>query len=177
MAKLSYGDLSINSKVATSNSGLSLEEMLGKGEKKYPSEENIKNDSKINKAITVNKNTDGSIKYTFDNIYEDKELISVAKDYYTNRDSEVYDDKTGGSKETTIFNTTTKIKAKQDKPESKAEFTPRRRGRAPTDKGKNTGRKDLLVAVKAAFWLLLILIGGLGVLYGFEGLNNFLNKF
>ena len=33
MTKLSYGDLSINSKVATSNSGLSLEEMLGKGEK------------------------------------------------------------------------------------------------------------------------------------------------
>jgi len=43
MTKLSFGDLSINSKVATSNSGLSLEEMLGKGEKKYPSEENIKN--------------------------------------------------------------------------------------------------------------------------------------
>ena len=94
MTKLSYGDLSINSKVATSNSGLSLEEMLGKGEKKYPSEENIKNNNKINTAITVNKNTDGSVKYTFDNIYEDKELISVAKDYYTNRDSEVYDDKT-----------------------------------------------------------------------------------
>ena len=66
MTKLSYGDLSINSKVATSNSGLSLEEMLGKGEKKYPSEKNIKNNNKINTAITVNKNTDGSIKYTFD---------------------------------------------------------------------------------------------------------------
>jgi hypothetical protein len=25
--------------------------------------------------------------------------------------------------------------------------------------------------------LLLILVGGLGALYGFEGLNNFLNKF
>ena len=91
--------------------------------------------------------------------------------------SEVYDDKTGGSKETTIFNTTTKIKTKQSQPEEKAEITSRRRGRPTRDKVKNTGRKDLLVAVKAAFWLLLILIGGLGVLYGFEGLNNFLNKF
>ena len=98
MTKLSYGDLSINSKVATSNSGLSLSEMLGKGEKSYPTEENIKNNNKINTAITVNKNTDGSVKYTFDNIYEDKELISVAKDYYTNRDSEVYDDKTAVDK-------------------------------------------------------------------------------
>ena len=94
MTKLSFGDLSINSKVATSNSSLSLEEMLGKGEKKYPSKENIKNNNKINTAIKLDTNEDGSIKYTFDNIYEDKELAAVAKDYYTNRDSEVYDDKT-----------------------------------------------------------------------------------
>ena len=94
MTKLSFGDLSINSKIATINSSLSLEEMLGKGEKKYPTEENIKNNNKINTAITLDTNTDGSTKYTFDNIYEDKELTAVAKDYYTNRDSEVYDDKT-----------------------------------------------------------------------------------
>jgi hypothetical protein len=98
MTKLSFGDLSINSKVATSNSSLSLEEMLGKGEKKYPSEENIKNNNKINTAIKLDTNEDGSIKYTFDNIYEDKELAAVAKDYYTNRDGEVYDDKTAVDK-------------------------------------------------------------------------------
>ena len=98
MTKLSFGDLSINSKVATSNSSLSLEEMLGKGEKKYPTEENIKNNNKINTAIKLDTNEDGSIKYTFDNIYEDKELAAVAKDYYTNRDSEVYDDKTAVDK-------------------------------------------------------------------------------
>ena len=120
-----------------------------------------------------------------DTIYSDRdEAIEAARNLHgaphidgAKVISEVYDDKTGGSKETTIFNTTTKIKAKQGQPESKADITPRRRGRPPTDKGKNTGRKDLLVAVKAAFWLLLILIGGLGALYGFEGLNNFLNKF
>ena len=80
MTKLSFGDLSINSKVATNNSGLSLEEMLGKGEKKYPTEESIKNNDKINTAIKLDTDTDGSIKYTFDNIYEDKELAAVAKD-------------------------------------------------------------------------------------------------
>ncbi len=93
MTKLSYGDLSINSKVATSNSSLSLEEMLGKGEKNYPTKENIKNNNKINTAIQLDTNTDGSIKYTFDNIYEDKELTAVAKDYYTNKDGIAYDDK------------------------------------------------------------------------------------
>ena len=98
MTKLSFGDLSINSKVATSNSSLSLEEMLGKGEKKYPTKENIKNNNKINTAIQLDTNEDGSIKYTFDNIYEDKELAAVAKDYYTNRDGEVYDDKTAVDK-------------------------------------------------------------------------------
>jgi len=94
-----------------------------------------------------------------DTIYSDRdEAIEAARNLHGDPHidgakviSEVYDDKTGGSKE--------------------------RRGRPPTDKGKNTGRKDLLVAVKAAFWLLLILVGGLGALYGFEGLNNFLNKF
>ena len=93
MTKLSYGDLSINSKVATSNSSLSLEEMLGKGEKNYPTKENIKNNNKINTAIQLDTNEDGSIKYTFDNIYEDKELTAVAKDYYTNKDGIAYDDK------------------------------------------------------------------------------------
>ena len=98
MTKLSYGDLTINSKVAAGNSGFTYEELLGKSEKLNPSEENIKNNNKINTAIKLDTNTDGSIKYTFDNIYEDKELAAVAKDYYTNRDGEVYDDKTAVDK-------------------------------------------------------------------------------
>ena len=91
MAKLSFGDLSLNSQVSTSKPN--VEDMLKKIEKSYPEEENIKNDTSINNAIPINKNKDGSVKYTFDNIYEDKELTAIAKDYYTHRDDEVYSDR------------------------------------------------------------------------------------
>jgi hypothetical protein len=72
MPKLSFGDLSINSQVGGSK--LSAEDMLNNIEKSFPTEETVKNNTSIKNAITVNKNQDGSLKYTFDNIYEDKEL-------------------------------------------------------------------------------------------------------
>ncbi len=99
MAKLSLGDYGINTQVADNSLGLgyTLEEMLEKGEKKYPSVENVEqtiaSNPSINNAIAIQRNQDGSLKYTFDNIYENKQLVSVAKDYYTNRDGRVYDDK------------------------------------------------------------------------------------
>ena len=74
MTKLSYGDLTINSKVSNGGGGFTYEELLGKSEISNPSKETIKNNNKINTAIKLDTNTDGSIKYTFDNIYEDKEL-------------------------------------------------------------------------------------------------------
>lgn len=92
MSKLSFGDLSINSQVGGSK--LSPEEMINNMEKSYSSEDIIKSNPNIKNAITINKNQDGSLKYTFDNIYEDKELAEIAKDYYTNRDEQVYDNKT-----------------------------------------------------------------------------------
>ena len=90
MAKLSYGDLSINSLVPSNDASTSVEEMLNNIERSFPTEENIKSDTSIKNAIPINKNQDGSLKYTFDNIYEDKELAAVAKDYYTNRDEQTY---------------------------------------------------------------------------------------
>jgi hypothetical protein len=96
MPKLSFGDLSINSQVGGSK--LSAEDMLNNIEKSFPTEETVKNNTSIKNAITVNKNQDGSLKYTFDNIYKDKELAEVAKDYYTNRDEQVYDTKTAVDK-------------------------------------------------------------------------------
>jgi len=92
MAKLSFGDLSINSQVSNTNK-LSAEDILNNIEKSYPSEENIKSNTSIKNAIPINKNQDGSFKYTFDNIYEDRELAEIAKDYYTNRDQQVYNTK------------------------------------------------------------------------------------
>ena len=94
MAKLSYGDLSNNSLVPNNDSSVSVEEMLKKIENSFPTEETVKSNPNIKNAITINKNQDGSLKYTFDNIYEDKELAEIAKDYYTNRDEQVYDNKT-----------------------------------------------------------------------------------
>ena len=99
MAKLSLGDYGINTQVADNSlgSGYTLEEMIEKGEKKYPSiettEQTITANPSINNAIAIQRNQDGSLKYTFDNIYDNKQLVSVAKDYYTNRDGKVYDDK------------------------------------------------------------------------------------
>ena len=39
-------------------------------------------DEKKTTAIPLNRESDGSIKYTFDNIYDDKQLVSTIKDYY-----------------------------------------------------------------------------------------------
>jgi hypothetical protein len=98
MAKLSYGDLSNNSLVPNNDSSASVEEMLKKIENSFPTEETVKSNPNIKNAITINKNQDGSLKYTFDNIYKDKELAEIAKDYYTNRDEQVYDNKTAVDK-------------------------------------------------------------------------------
>ena len=65
MAKLSYGDLSINSLVPSNDASTSVEEMLNNIERSFPTEENIKSDTSIKNAIPINKNQDGSLKYTF----------------------------------------------------------------------------------------------------------------
>jgi len=102
MTKLSYGDLGVNEKSFYGNKSMERGsfglEQMNKNEKNFLTPEKIKKDPSINNAIVVNKGSDNSIKYTFDNIYEDKELISVAKDYYANRDKEVYDNKTAVDK-------------------------------------------------------------------------------
>ncbi len=102
MTKLSYGDLGVNEKSFYGNKSMERGsfglEQMNQNEKNFLTPEKIKKDPSINNAIVVNKGSDNSIKYTFDNIYEDKELISVAKDYYANRDKEVYDNKTAVDK-------------------------------------------------------------------------------
>ena len=41
-------------------------------------------------AFEIGKDNDGSIKYTFDTIYDDKQLIKIARDYYSARDDKDY---------------------------------------------------------------------------------------
>ena len=43
--------------------------------------------------VAIAKNDDGSIKWTFDNIYENKDLASVAKDYYGTKNNRNYTDR------------------------------------------------------------------------------------
>ena len=95
MTKLSLGDFVINQQTQENASGkaLTLEDFKNTEENKLLDEEKIKNNPSINNAIAIQKNQDGSLKYTFDNIYENKQLISVAKDYYKNRDGQTYNDK------------------------------------------------------------------------------------
>ena len=56
----------------------------------------IVKDNNINNIIPIQKNDDNSLKYTFDNIYENKQLAAVAKSYYTNRDGEGFEDGVDG---------------------------------------------------------------------------------
>ena len=95
MEKLSLGDFSINDEVAKNKvaTGITFEELLERDKKYNTKKEDIVNDPTINNAIPIQFNTDGSLKYTFDNIYENKQLSSVAKDYYKNRDDVNLNDK------------------------------------------------------------------------------------
>ena len=88
MSKLSLGDYTVNSESYKNEvaGGLSLEELRKRSEQNKISKESIAKDPSINNAIPVQFNSDGSLKYTFDNIYENRQLSAVAKDYYRNRD-------------------------------------------------------------------------------------------
>ena len=88
MTKLSLGDYVVNDQTANKKvaGGISLEELLERDKKYNVTKESIQNDPSINNAIPVQFNSDGSLKYTFDNIYENRQLSAVAKDYYRNRD-------------------------------------------------------------------------------------------
>ena len=95
MGKLSLGDFAINQEAEEKSKGkaFSLEDFERAEENIILDKEKIVNNKSINNFIPVQKNNDGSLKYTFDNIYQNKQLASVAKDYYKNRDGESYDDK------------------------------------------------------------------------------------
>ena len=89
----SLGDFTVNQQATDQSApkGFNLQDY--NQNKLPPNTEQIKENPNINNFIPIQKNTDGSLKYTFDNIYQNKQLASVAKDYYTNRDGENYDDK------------------------------------------------------------------------------------
>ena len=97
MSKLSFGDLLINNQnnnqLANPNRGLSVDEMLKNLEKNKNAPKDSKN------VIAMDTNPDGSIKYTFDNIYQNKNLIAVSRDYYKIRDGIDFESGEEGDKE------------------------------------------------------------------------------
>ena len=108
MYKLSQGDLAVNQSASTDQyAGLSREDIeknknifFRSADDSAPTDDikikqpdvQVKPDTAQN-AIPIQYNQDGSLKYTFDNIYDNKKLASVARDYYTNRDRETYTDR------------------------------------------------------------------------------------
>ena len=100
MLKFSKGDLAINESASVDQyAGLSKEDIqrnedifFGDTDPQIKQPNIEKKPDTAKNAIPIQYNTDGSLKYTFDNIYENDQLASVAKDYYTNRDRESYTD-------------------------------------------------------------------------------------
>jgi hypothetical protein len=98
-----YGDSVVNIDSYKNNTGkiLASKEQGLKNIQKYKKKNvidtnKITQDNNINNVIPIQKNNDGSLKYTFDNIYDNKQLASVAKSYYTNRDGEGFEDGVDG---------------------------------------------------------------------------------
>ena len=99
MSSLSKGDLIINqdAELGSRKSGLSANDMLERIDNFDPKEPN-KIETKSNTVIPVSNNDDGSLKYTFDNIYQNDDLIQVARNYYTVRDNITFDEGEDGDK-------------------------------------------------------------------------------
>ena len=97
MSKLSFGDLLINNQsnnqLANPDKGLSVDQMLKNLEKNKNLPDNTKS------VIAMDTNPDGSIKYTFDNIYQNKNLVAVSRDYYKIRDGMDFESGEEGDKE------------------------------------------------------------------------------
>ena len=88
----SLGDFSVNEQAGKGSSGKGFN--LNDFNDKVPvNQDVVKEDPTIKNFIPIQRNEDGSVKYTFDNIYDNQQLASVAKDYYTKRDGQDYSDK------------------------------------------------------------------------------------
>ncbi len=88
----SLGDFSVNEQAGkgSSGKGFSLSDF---NKTTTINEDIVKENPSIKNFIPIQRNEDGSIKYTFDNIYDNEQLASVAKDYYTKRNGVEYNDK------------------------------------------------------------------------------------
>ena len=99
----SYGDSIVNidsyknnNKTMVASSDQMLRNIQKYKKKNIINTDTIVKDNNINNIIPIQTNEDGSLKYTFDNIYDNKQLAAVAKSYYSNRDGEGFEDGVDG---------------------------------------------------------------------------------
>jgi hypothetical protein len=88
-----------------------------------------------------------------------------------------YDASTGDNRESVIYDSNKQVKARPA-PAAESEAAPASAPRpAPGQKpGKSNRRKDASVAIKASLLLVVILAGGLGMLYGLDYVSAWFSK-
>ena len=96
--KLTEGDIIVNKKViefgnSQESSVLSKEDIEKNIQNIKSTPITIETPSNAQSILALAKNDDGSIKWTFDNIYENKNLAKVAKNYYEERTGNHYSER------------------------------------------------------------------------------------
>ena len=120
-----------------------------------------------------------------DSTYQNRdEAIEVARGLFGEKTfqgvkviQDKYDPRTGDNRESVIYDSNKQVKPRAA-PVSESQVPPATAPRpAPGQKsGKPSGRKDAAVAVKASLLLMVILAGGLGMLYGLDYITAWFNK-
>lgn len=122
-----------------------------------------------------------------DSTYPNRETaIEVARGLHVEKDldgakviKDSYDAASGNARESVIYDSTKKVKdrpapaAAKDGTTTTTAAAPRPAA-APVARGKKS--KDSTVAIKASLWLVVILAGGLGILFGVDYVSAWFNK-
>ena len=88
-----------------------------------------------------------------------------------------YDPRTGDNRESVIYDSNKQVKARPAPAAAETQAAPAPVARATTQMpGKSGGRKDAVVAIKASLLLVVILAGGLGLLYGLDYVTAWVTK-
>ncbi|NQW11292.1 MAG: hypothetical protein HQ481_15610 [Alphaproteobacteria bacterium] len=125
--------------------------------------------------------------WVIDSTYPERDAaIDVAKQLYGEKAFEAikvikdtYDSKTGQGKEMVIYDSAKAPKPKAPPPTAKDEASAAKPVAGAPGTGahkKKPANKDVSVALKAAGWLVVILVGGLGVLFLLTKAGDLFNK-
>lgn len=122
--------------------------------------------------------------WVIDSTYPGREAaIEVAKQLYGEKTFEAikvikdtYDSATGQGKEIVVYDSAKSPRPKAPPPAAKEDAPAPKPAVAAGGKKKKPANKDVSVALKAMGWLVVILIGGLGVLFLLTKAGDLFNK-